>query len=92
MSSLCCHEPNDGRMAKLNHTPSMKQGNRAVTDATDTYEGGTSTPGCKLDQGAHKTTCGAREAERTKTGTTTEKGRQHGKQQSPHKHSEERKN
>ena len=23
-SSLCCHEPNDGRKAKLNHTPSMK--------------------------------------------------------------------
>ena len=25
-SSLCCHETNDGRMAKLNHTPSMKAG------------------------------------------------------------------
>ena len=25
-SSLCCHETNDGRIAKLNHTPSMKAG------------------------------------------------------------------
>ena len=25
-SSLCCHETNDGRIAKLTHTPSMKAG------------------------------------------------------------------
>ena len=39
-----------------------------------------------------KTTRGAGEAGRTETGTTTKEGRQHGKHQDPHKHSEERKN
>ena len=49
----------------------MKAGQLSRHSSTRYPEGGTSTPGCKLDQSTNKTTRGGGKADRTEKGTTT---------------------
>ena len=87
-SSLCCHETNDGRMAKLNHTPSMKAGQLSRHSCYP--EGGTSKPRYKLDQSTKQDNPRGGKAKGTEKGTTTKEDKQQRKQQGPPKHSEGR--
>ena len=79
-SSLCCHEPNDGRIAKLNHTPSMKAGQQSRHSCNQIPRGRHQCTGVQAGpEHKYKTNRGAGEAGRTETGTTTKEGRHTGR-------------
>ena len=89
-SSLCCHETNDGRIAKLTHTPSMKAGQLSRHSCNQIPRGRHQHAGTSWTRAPHETTRGGGKAKRTEKGTKTKEGRQQQKQQGPPKHNEER--
>ena len=91
-SSLCCHETNDGRMTKINHTPSKKAGQLSRHSCNQiprgryqqtTYRAG---PGHQTRQPA-----GEGKAKRTEKGAKNKRGQKPQDQKGQHTHSEERK-